>query len=157
MLRLLAVLALVLVPLTALAQEEFSLRNEGPSLNGTWQIRNFTISGEGSDTWGQPYNGADKIEFLEADDGSLAGTMTIYGDTFPISGKVDYGKDRVIVRWSGEFDRDGITMRRSFQAYVLPLYAHADEQRDMLAGTEGIIEVGASFGGSGSFIAVQDF
>jgi len=157
MLRLLAALALVLVPLTAAGQDEFSLRYEGPSLTGTWQIRNFTISDEGSDTWGQPYSGADKIEFAEAEDGSLTGTMTIYGDTFPIAGQVDYGKDRVIVTWSGEFDKEGTPMRRTFHAYVLPLYDYADEQVSMLAGTEGVVQVGATFGGSGSFIAVPDF
>ena len=154
MLRLLAVLALTLLPLAVVAEEDFRLQNEGLSLNGVWQIRNFTISSEGSDSWAKPYEGADKVEFVEAEDGGLTGTMTLHGDTFPIAGKVDYGKDRVIVTWSGEFDSGGTKMRRSFHAFVLPLYAYADEQVEMLAGTAGLIPVGQSFGGSGSFIAV---
>lgn len=154
MLRLIAVLAFTLLPFAVQAGEGFLLHNEGPSLNGTWQIRNFTISSEGSDSWAELYNGTDKVEFVEAEDGSLTGTMTIHGDTFPITGKVDYGRDRVIVTWSGEFDSEGTRMRRSFHAFVLPLYAYADEQVDMLAGTEGVVPVGESFGGSGSFIAV---
>jgi hypothetical protein len=154
MLRLLAILAIVLAPVTAEAMELFDLDNQGPSLNGVWQIRIFTVSSEGSDTWGEPYNGADQIEFIEADDGSLTGTMTIYGSTFPITGRVDYGADRVIVTWSGEEKREGRTLQRSFHAFVLPKFAYSDEQVDTLAGTEGMTEAGATFGGSGSFIAV---
>lgn len=154
MLRLLAVIAFALLPVAVQAEEDFNLQNEGPPLNGTWQIRNFTISSEGSDNWAQPYNGEDTVTFAEAEDGGLTGTMTIYGDTFPITGEADYGKDRVIVTWSGEFDNEGTKMRRSFHAYVLPHYAYADEQVEMLAGTTGVVEVGATFGGSGSFIAV---
>ena len=155
MLRLLAVLALALLPVAVQAQDEFFLRNEAPSLNGVWQIRNFTISSEGSDTWGEPYNGQDRIEFVEAANGHLTGTMTLYGQTFPITGAVDYGPDRVIVTWSGEYDYEGRTLHRSFHAFALPLYANSDAQVDMLAGTEGMVEAGQSFGGSGSFIAVQ--
>ena len=154
MLRLLAVLAFVLSPAVAMAAEEFSLHNQGPSFNGTWQIRMFIISSEGSDTWAEPYNGTDRVEFVEAEGGALTGTMTMYGATFPITGSVDYGKDRVIVTWAGEYEQDGIRTRRTFHAYLLQLYASADEQVEMLAGTEGVITVGQSFGGSGSFIAV---
>lgn len=156
MLRLFAVLAFALLPFAGQADEDFVLHNEGPSLNGTWQIRNFTISSEGSDSWAEPYNGADTVEFVEAEDGSLTGTMTIHGDTFPITGKVDYGSDRVIVTWGGEFVKEGTRMRRSFHAFVLPYYAYADEQVEMLAGTGGVVPVGQSFGGSGSFIAVPE-
>lgn len=154
MLRLLATIAFALLPVAVQAGEDFILHNEGPSLSGTWQIRSFTISGEGSDSWAEPYDGTDKVEFAEAEDGGLTGTMTIYGDSFPITGRVDYGSDRVVVTWSGEFDNKGTRMRRSFHAFVLPFYAYADEQVDMLAGTEGVVPVGQSFGGSGSFIAV---
>jgi len=154
MLRLLAALAFVLSPVIAEAAEEFALHNEGPQFNGTWQIRVFTISSEGSDTWGEPHNGADRVEFVEAADGTLTGTMTMYGETFPITGAVDYGEDRVIVTWAGEYEHEGTRMRRTFHAYLLQLYSSADEQVDMLAGTEGVIAVGQSFGGSGSFVAV---
>src|SRR5688572_21507331 len=145
MLRLLAVLAFVLSPAVAMAAEEFSLRNEGPSFSGTWQIRVFTISSEGSDTWGKPHSGADQVEFVEAEDGKLTGTMTMYGEMFPITGSVDYGKDRVIVTWSGEEDREGRKVRLTFHAYLLQLYNYADEQVDMLAGTEGVMPAGSSF------------
>lgn len=155
MLRLLALLALIAAPLVASAEEEFFLATEGPSFNGTWQIRSFTISTEGSDSWGEPYNGSDVIDLAEAEDGTLTGTMVLHGSTFPITGKVDYGKDRVTVTWVGEHDNDGVTVRRSFHAYLLPFYARADEQVDMLAGTEGISVVGDGFGASSSFVAVR--
>lgn len=155
MLRLLALIAFALAPLAATAGEDFIIAREGPSLSGTWQIRTFTISSEGSDTWGEPYNGQDKLELAEAENGALTGTMVLYGNTFPVSGSVDYGADRVLVTWSGEYDNDGIAVRRSFHAYMLPFYAHADEQVEMMAGTEGVTVVGEGFGASGSFIAVR--
>jgi hypothetical protein len=155
MLRLLALLAFALLPAAAQAQDQFFLRNEGPSLNGVWQIRSFTISSEGADSWGEPSDSTDQIAFTEADDGRLTGTMTLHGDTFPITGQVDYGTDRVIVTWSGEPQHDGRILHRTFQAFALPLYASADEQVDMLAGTSGVVEAGQTFGASGSFIAVQ--
>ena len=157
MLRLLAVLALAVVSFAASAAEDFVLRGEGPTFSGKWQMRVFTISSEGSDTWAEPYNGTDSLEIVEAEDGSLTGTMSLYGRTFALMGQVDYGKDRVIVTWSGEDKNDaGEAMHRTFHAYLLPLYANADEQVDMMAGTEGVSIGTSTFGGSGSFVAVRD-
>jgi hypothetical protein len=154
MLRLVVFLALVLVPLAATAGDDFSLQTEGPSLNGKWQFRSFTISSEGSDTWGQPYEGHDTLEILEQADGRFTGTMVLHGNTFPIEGTVDYGEDRVLVTWSGQHKNEELTIRRVFYAYMLPLFANADEQVEMMAGTEGITVMGDSFGGSSSFVAV---
>ena len=155
MLRIFVFLALVLLPVAAMAGDDFLLEREGPTLNGAWQIRSFSISSEGSDTWSDAVDGGDRLELQEAADGTLTGTMVLHGNTFPVSGKVDYGADRVLVTWSGKHDNEGITVRRTFQAYMLPFYAHADEQVQMMAGTEGVVVVGDGFGGSGSFVAVR--
>ena len=154
MLRFLAVLVLTLAPLATVAADDFRLPSEGPVLDGLWQFRGFTISSEGSDTWGQPYDGDDTLEILEQSDGQFTGTMILHNYEFPIEGTVDYGKDRVLITWSGEHKNGDRTIHRIFHAYMLPLFAGADEQVEMMAGTEGVFVEGETFGGSSSFIAV---
>ena len=152
--RRLAILFILLSPLGAEAADDFVLATQGPSLEGKWAFRSFTISSEGSDNWADAAETVDSVEFSEAGDGSLTGTMVLHGKTFPISGHVSYGNDRVLVTWSGEHPNEDLTIRRVFQAYLLPMFAHADEQVDVLAGTEGVTVVGDGFGASSSFVAV---
>ena len=154
MLRFLALLVLTLAPPAAVAADDFKLPSDGPVLSGMWQFRGFTISSEGSDTWGQLYDGNDTLEIVEQSDGQFTGTMVLHKYKFPIEGTVDYGKDRVLITWSGEHENGERTIHRTFYAYMLPLFAGADEQVEMMVGTEGVVVEGETFGGSSPFIAV---
>jgi hypothetical protein len=132
----------------------------GPGMMfGTWDLREFVVASDGSDSFAKGGLPQGLLTLEEADGGKLSGTLEIYDRTVTLAGTVDYAGEGVTVRMNGTVVIEGVTYRETYFGYVLPSWSNADEQLPTFIGTTTRFDPAHpdAMGGTASFVAVHEF